>query len=146
MGEDKKVLYALQGLTQRFDAELEAQRIWRQDIGYAIFELQQDVGRVVSVLGEPPDPTTGAPGSGMRGQWVAAINAVIKGEARRLHPALDDDEDEVTGVLDREALVIAKRKAEFDRDRERKRLRTAVIGLVTTAITTLGAVVVAIAT
>jgi len=78
-------------------------------------EVKQAILELTAVIGSPPDPTTGKPGTGMRGQWVAAINTVIKSEARRDMPSLMDDESEVTGVLDREALVFAKRKAERDR-------------------------------
>ena len=78
-------------------------------------EVTQAILELTAVIGSPPDPTTGKPGTGMRGQWIAAINTVIKSEARREMPSLMDDESEVTGVLDREALVFAKRKAERDR-------------------------------
>lgn len=107
-----KVLEEVRDLTKNlsraFSDEMERWRERDAEIEKAVLEL-------IAVIGEPPDPTTGKPGTGMRGQWVKAINEVIKSEARRDMPSLMDDESEVTGALDRESLVIAKRKAERDR-------------------------------
>lgn len=99
---------AVRALARALDDERAARAKRDAEVTQAILEL-------TAVIGTPPDPTTGKPGTGMRGQWIAAINTVIKSEARREMPSLMDDESEVTGVLDREALVIAKRKAERDR-------------------------------
>ena len=77
----------------------------------------------------------------MRGQWVKAINEVIKSEARREFPSITDDESEVTGIMDRSTLVVAKRKAEKDRQVMRTRAIIggilAIIGALTTTATVL---------
>jgi hypothetical protein len=103
-------------------------------------EVTQAILELTAVIGSPPDPSTGKPGSGMRGQWVTAINTVLRSEARREMPSLTGDESEVTGILDRESLVLAKRKAE--RDRRVMLVRAVVAGvlaiigaLVTAAVT-----------
>jgi hypothetical protein len=92
--------------------------------------FEASITKLVDVIGHPPDPTTGKPGSGMRGQWVAAINTIVKHEARRQMPSITEPEGEITGSFDREALVFAKRRAEKDR----KSIRIKAIGAVIVAV------------
>ena len=133
-----KVLEEVRDLTKNlsraFSDEMERWRERDAEIEKAVLEL-------IAVIGEPPDPTTGKPGTGMRGQWVKAINEVIKSEARREFPSITDDESEVTGIMDRSTLVVAKRKAEKDRQVMRTRAIIggilAIIGALTTTATVL---------
>lgn len=112
---------AVRALASTVSDEIAARTKRDADVTQAILEL-------TAVIGTPPDPSTGKPGTGMRGQWVAAINTVIASEARREMPSLTGDESEVTGILDRGALVVAKRRAE--RDRHVMLVRAIVAGIV----------------
>jgi len=83
------------------------------EIEEAIVLLTADVGALVKKIGAAPDLSTGETGSGMCGQIAAAVNASIKGAARREMPSLiDAEESEVTGIMDRDALVARARIAE----------------------------------
>lgn len=139
---------AVKAISRQLGDEIESRKEWADNVGFALTEqatqLKMQASQlrsVVEVLGEPPDQTTGRPGTGMRGQWVSAINAVIKSSTRRELPSLTADEtEEVTGVMDRETLVIRARKAE--RDRHVMLVRAVVAGvlaiigaLVTAAVT-----------
>lgn len=134
---------AVRAIAGRLDGEIDRRERWEETVSFALKELSQEVRAVRDTLGEPPDPSTGKPGFGMRGQWVAALNAVIRSEARRELPSLSADESEVTQTLDRETLVIAKRKAERDAARARRDERRikAIAGAAVAIIGAIGAAV-----
>ena len=132
---------AVKAISRQLGDEIDSRKKWAGEVEFALLEQANGFRALTAVIGEPPDQTTGKPGTGMRGQWVSAINAVIKSSTRRELPSLAADEtDEVTGVMDRETLVIRARKAE--RDRRIMLVRAVVAGvlaiigaLVTAAVT-----------
>jgi hypothetical protein len=138
LGEMRTALAAISG---QLGDEIATRKKWAGEVEFALLEQANAIRQLTSVIGEPPDQTTGKAGTGMRGQWVSAINAVIKSSARREMPSITAEEsDEVTGVMDRETLVIRARKAE--RDRHVMLVRAVVAGvlaiigaLVTAAVT-----------
>jgi len=108
-GVTREILKELRDLTKAQSTRLEDEIVAREkrdaETTGAILEL-------VGVIGEPPDESTGKPGRGMRGQWVKAINTVLREGARREMPSILDDESDITSVMERPTLVVAKRKAE----------------------------------
>lgn len=108
----KQILDAVRALSRRLDDEAATRARWAGDIEYALLEQSAATKRLTEVVGTPPDPSTGAPGSGMRAQLALGINHMTRLGVRREMPSLLDEESEVTGNYDRETLVAMKRHAE----------------------------------
>lgn len=115
------------------------------DIEEAIVLLTAEVQTLTTVVGTAPDVSTGATGTGMRGQVALAVNAALRAGARREMPSLVDAdyESEVTGIQDRTTLLTRARAAEHAESKLKHRLLLAAIGLGVTTVTTIGTVLVA---
>lgn len=136
--EGRKVMAELRDavkiLSGRLDDEADSRAKRDNDVEEAIVNqiaataaLTKQIQNLVTVIGEPPDPSTGTPGHGMRGQIAVGINSAIRAGIRKELPSLnaDDPESEITGVMDRNTLVVTKRAAEYDAAMARETVRTA---------------------
>jgi len=79
----REIRSAVLCMSHRLDDEIASRRL----SDAAIADLHDDVRAITVLLGEPPDCSTGTPGSGMRGQWVSAINAVLRARHDSVMPA-----------------------------------------------------------
>lgn len=118
-GKVEEEIFKMIGSQRRLDASVE-------DVKRMVLEIKQ-------LMGEPPDPSTGFKGTGIRGIVSAALNASTRAYARSEHPSILDPEEEgeITKVQDRPALVTRLRLAELRERRYSRMFWLKVIGLLT---------------
>ena len=124
----------------RLDDEIKARVVRDASIEQAILELTASVGT-------SPDPIAGTAGTGLKGAVAKLLNHTIREGVRREHPSIvDDEESEITGVMDRSTLVIEKRKARRDFLAAKARARKIEIGAwASGAVLVIGAIAAAVA-
>lgn len=94
------------GISRRIDDEIDNRTKRDADIEQAILELTASIGT-------SPDPIAGTVGTGLKGAVCVALNHTLRESARAKHPSMvDEEESEVTGILDRRTLVVERRMAQ----------------------------------
>ncbi len=77
----------------------------------SLSRMESKFDRVLSAIGEPPDPVMDKPGSGLNGKVSMLLNKVLEsGMSHR--KSLDWEEGEITGMMDRTTLVARAKSAE----------------------------------
>lgn len=136
--ENRKIIGEVRNLAQAISKtlgdDIETRTQWQEDVGFALTEqtaaittLTKRIDDLAEVIGTGPDVSIGSRGTGLRAQVAAAINAATRAGVRREMPSLADadDESEITGVMDRPTLVVAKRAAQRNEAQALEAVRTA---------------------
>jgi len=75
-------------------------------------EIEKAILELIAAIGVSPDPIAGTQGSGLKGAVCVALNHSLRENARHVHPSLvNDEESEITSVMDRKTLVVERRLA-----------------------------------
>jgi len=126
-------------MAQRLDDEIAGRKDRDDDLTQAILELTASIGT-------SPDPISGSPGTGLKGAVCVALNHTIRAEAKSKYPPSMREESEITGMMDRASLVVAKRVAKHELLEARARARKIEIGAWTGGVVlVIGAVTAAVA-